>query len=89
MELCQERIRELLNRSGGVAAELFAAARTGAEVPGGSRSSVQWVNHSAALSLVWRIMIIIMIIMNHHPSLWHFLTLSIYYAAWMLFFSVV
>ena len=41
LELCQERIRELLNRSGGVAAELFAAARTGAEVPGGSRSSVQ------------------------------------------------
>ena len=34
----QERIRELLNRSGGVAAELFAAARTGAEVPGGSRN---------------------------------------------------
>jgi len=70
VELCQERIRELLNRSGGVAAELFAAARTGAEVPGGSRSSVQWVHHSAAcgLSSVWRIMIIIMIIMNHHES---------------------
>lgn len=36
----EERIRELLNRSGGVAAELFAAARAGAEVPGGSRCSV-------------------------------------------------
>ncbi|CAL1150513.1 unnamed protein product [Cladocopium goreaui] len=36
-ERLEERIRELLNRSGGVAAELFAAARTGAEVPGGSR----------------------------------------------------
>eukprot|EP00435_Cladocopium_sp_Y103_P054346 s2661_g17.t1 len=47
-ERLEERIRELLNRSGGVAAELFAAARTGAEVPGGSRSSVQWVHHSAA-----------------------------------------
>ncbi|CAK8999931.1 unnamed protein product, partial [Durusdinium trenchii] len=34
----QERIRELLNRSGGVASELFAAGgRAGAEVPGAAR----------------------------------------------------
>ena len=42
----QERIRELLNRSGGVAAELFAAARAGAEVPGGSRSLVRNLSDS-------------------------------------------
>ena len=38
--MIQERIRELLNRSGGVAAELFAAARAGAEVPGSASRSL-------------------------------------------------
>lgn len=48
----QERIRELLNRSGGVASELFAAGgRAGAEVPGAaSRSST---GRSGAAEPVW------------------------------------